>query len=83
MGRKEATAGRLPLPEIPVLSGIERPLSDWIKPVAGKDLTFQTVGANGESITLVPLFRSQHQRMTVYRDGDTTEEIKQGTTNRN
>jgi len=58
----------LPLPKIPKLSRTERPATEWIKPVAGKSLTFQMVGAGGESITLVPLFRSQHQRMTVYWD---------------
>jgi hypothetical protein len=59
------------------LIGIERPLNVWIKPVNGKSLTFKTVGANGEDITLVPLFRSQHQRMTVYWDGYKTNEEKQ------
>ena len=50
---------------MPKLTGIERPLNDWIKPIAGKSLTFKTDGG-GEEITLVPLFRSQHNRMTVY-----------------
>ncbi len=69
-GQEGSDGWKLPLPKIPTLSGIERPLSDWIKPVAGKALTFETVGANGEQITLVPLFRSQHQRMTVYWDAE-------------
>lgn len=58
----------LPLPKIPKLAQIDRPLPEWIKAVPGKSLTFQLVGAGGESVTLVPLFRSQHQRMTVYWD---------------
>lgn len=73
-GQEGSDGWKLPLPKIPTLAGIERPLETWIKPVAGKSLTFKTVGANGEQITLVPLFRSQHQRMTVYWDGFTSAE---------
>jgi hypothetical protein len=58
----------LPLPKIPKLVRVDRPLTEWIKAAPGKSLTFQLVGAGGESVTLVPLFRSQHHRMTVYRD---------------
>lgn len=53
--------------KIPKLARVDRPLSDWIRLVTGKSLTFQLVGTGGESITRVSLFRSQHQRMTVYR----------------
>ena len=72
-GQEGSNGWKLPLPTLPKLSGIERPLNDWIKPVAGKSMTFKTVGANGENITLIPLFRSQHQRMTVYWDALTGE----------
>lgn len=75
-GQEGSDGWKLPLPKIPTLSGIERPLDDWIKPIVGKSLTFQTVGANGEKITLVPLFRSQHQRMTVYWDGYPSEQMR-------
>jgi hypothetical protein len=65
-GQEGSDGWKLPLPIIPKISGIERPLNEWIKPLTGKSLTFTTVGANNETINLSPLFRSQHQRMTVY-----------------
>ena len=68
-GKEGSDDWKLPLPKVPVLVGVERPLADWIKPVAGQSLTFRTVGAGRpEDVTLVPLFRSQHQRFTVYWD---------------
>lgn len=76
-GQEGSDGWKLPLPKIPVLTGIERPLNDWIKPVAGKSLTFKMVGADGSTFTLVPLFRSQHQRMTVYWDGLTSEQARE------
>jgi DUF1680 family protein len=69
-GHEGSDGWKLPLPNVPKLRGIERPFDEWIKPVAGKTLTFSTVGASGEPMTLVPLFRSQHQRMTVYWDAE-------------
>ncbi len=73
-GQEGSDGWKLPLPKMPKLAGIERPLQDWIKPLAGKSLTFKTIGADGEEITLVPLFRSQHQRMTIYWDALTPGE---------
>lgn len=68
-GREGSDGWKLPLPEVPVLVGSERPLNDWIKPVSGKTLTFVTVGAGRPTdVTLVPLYRSQHQRITAYWD---------------
>jgi hypothetical protein len=77
-GQEGSDGWKLPLPKAPTLFGIERPLEDWIKPVPGKSLTFKTVGAGRpEDVTLAPLFRSQHQRFTVYWDGQTSEQEKQ------
>ena len=59
----------LPLPKLPKLD-TSKPMQDWIKPVAGKSLTFELTGSGGEKVTLVPLFRSQHQRMTIYWDAN-------------
>ncbi|HRH45716.1 MAG TPA: DUF4986 domain-containing protein, partial [Pyrinomonadaceae bacterium] len=67
-GQEGSDGWKLPLPKVPKLAATERQLNDWIKPVTGQSLTFSTVGANKEQINLVPLFRSQHQRMTVYWD---------------
>jgi DUF1680 family protein len=45
----------------------ERPVTDWVKPVAGRPGTFQTVGV-GTTITLAP-FHSTHRRIyTGYWD---------------
>jgi uncharacterized protein len=77
-GREASDDWKLPLPKVPVLVGINHPLEDWIKPVPGKPLTFRTVGAGQPNdVTLIPLFRSQHQRFTVYWDGFTTAQWKQ------
>jgi uncharacterized protein len=67
-GQEGSDGWKLPLPKVPQLAGVERSLDEWIRPVDGRSLTFTTFGANGEPLTLVPLFRSQHQRMTVYWD---------------
>jgi len=80
-GKPASDDWKLPLPKVPVLVGIERPLRDWIKPVPGRPLTFKTVGAGRPNdVTLVPLFRSQHERFTAYWDGFTSEQWKQKST---
>jgi uncharacterized protein len=68
-GQEGSDGWKLALPKVPKLN-IKQNLNDWIRPINGKSLTFATVGANSEQITLVPLFRSQHQRMTVYWDAE-------------
>jgi DUF1680 family protein len=67
-GQEGSDGWTLPLPKLPNLN-TKQPLHDWIRPSLHKKLEFTAVGSNGELITLVPLFRSQHQRMTVYWDG--------------
>lgn len=68
-GQEGSDGWKLPLPKLPKLN-IKQPLDDWIKHGKGNKLTFKAVGSNNEDITLVPLFRSQHQRMTVYWDAE-------------
>lgn len=50
---------------VPALSGKDDKLEDWIVPVPGQPLTFQTVGTRGEQVTLKPLNQSW-QRFAVY-----------------
>lgn len=47
-----------------VLGG--KPLSDRIKPVSGKTLTFETQGSSGRMITLVPFYRLKDERFVFY-----------------
>ena len=68
-GQEGSDGWKLPLPKLPKLN-INQPLDDWIKHGKGNKLTFKAVGSNNEDITLVPLFRSQHQRITVYWDAE-------------
>lgn len=43
------------------------PLADWVKPVAGKPLTFRTVDAGKPNdVTLVPFYRLFGQRYSIY-----------------
>jgi len=45
----------------------EVPLDQWIKPVAGKPLTFRTVNAGKpDDVTLVPFYRLFGQRYSIY-----------------
>jgi DUF1680 family protein len=50
---------------VPTLAGKGDKLEEWIVPVAGQSLTFQTVGTRGEQVTLKPLNQSW-QRFAVY-----------------
>jgi len=56
-----------PVP-VPTFEGKnDAPLADWIKPVAGKPLTFQTVGAGKPNdVTLVPFYKLFGERYSVY-----------------
>ena len=54
------------------------PLDAWIKPVIGKPLTFQTVGAGRPNdVTLVPFYKTYFGRYTVYWDTFTPAGWKQ------
>jgi hypothetical protein len=52
---------------VPQLSGDRSRLDSWIKPVAGKNLTFRTAGAGRPNdVTLVPFYRLFGRRYAVY-----------------
>jgi hypothetical protein len=53
----------------PSLINNGRPVAEWVKPVAGKTLTFQTVGVGQpRDVTLVPFYKQAHERYIVYWD---------------
>ena len=58
----------LPDPEVPTLTMDDnRPLKNWIKPVAGAPLTFHTIDAGHPAdVTLKPFYQLHYQRYTVY-----------------
>lgn len=60
--------------QVPTLANTPSQLDKWLKPVAGKSLTFKTEGVGQpEDVILSPLFRNYEQHYTVYFDF-----IKQG-----
>ncbi len=65
--RDQNVFNRVPRPSPPFLFTDDENFSDWLKPVAGKPLTFQTTGVGRpEEMTLIPLYEVQHERYTVY-----------------
>jgi uncharacterized protein len=71
---------RAPQPEAPVLLAADRPVTDWLKPVAGKPGTFRTAGVarpassgapgtmtEGE-IDFMPFYQVQHRTYGAYWD---------------
>jgi DUF1680 family protein len=56
-----------PVP-VPAFEGNnDAPLHTWIKPVAGKPLTFETVNAGKPSdVTLIPFYKLFGQRYAIY-----------------
>jgi DUF1680 family protein len=56
-------------PEVPVFVTDGAALTDWLKPVPGKSLTFRTegVGKPGD-VTLSPFYAMHHRRYSVYWD---------------
>ena len=58
------------MPEaLPVLISNNRPVQEWIQPVAGKPLTFRTSGVGRpQDISLIPFYRMHHQHYIVYWD---------------
>jgi len=64
----EAGRGSGPAPEAPVLVS-DKPVSDWLKPVAGKPGTFRTTGAGlKEEIDFLPFYELPRRRYAVYWD---------------
>jgi hypothetical protein len=54
--------------DFPVFATADRPLPDWIKPVAGKLGTFHTTTADGRELTLVPFYTLHQRRYGLYWD---------------
>jgi hypothetical protein len=43
-----------------------RKLNEWLKPVAGQPLTFETRGVASRPITLMPYYEIDKQRYVLY-----------------
>jgi len=55
--------------DVPSFKSKGQPIEEWVQPVAGKSLTFQTVNVGQpHDVTLVPFYRQAHERYTVYWD---------------
>ncbi len=58
---------RVPTPRAPVLVSDDANPVNWLKPVAGKPLTFTTMGvARPGNVELIPIYQLHHERYTVY-----------------
>jgi DUF1680 family protein len=58
-----------PDPKVPMLVMDDRPLENWLKPVAGAPLAFRTVNAGRPAdVILRPFYQLHYQRYTVYWD---------------
>ncbi len=69
---------RAPLPKVPVFVTDKGNSGKWVKPVEGKPMTFQTVGAGQPNdVTLVPFYTVNRERYAVYLDTFTPEAWKQ------
>jgi uncharacterized protein len=54
---------------VPVLVAGNRPVAEWVKPVAGEPLTFRTVETGSpRDVTLYPFYRMHGKRYSVYWD---------------
>lgn len=53
---------------VPALNTQRGSVTDWLKPVAGRPLTFQTTAATGANLTLVPYYQAHRERYVVYWD---------------
>lgn len=71
----EQDAGFEGLALIPALIAEDRPLAEWIKPVAGEPSTFRTVGVGRpRDVTLSPFYRIHNKRYVVYWDQFTPQQ---------
>jgi hypothetical protein len=53
--------------DVPALASLGRPVAEWVEPVPGKILTFETVGiGRPHDVTLVPFYQQAHERYTIY-----------------
>ena len=61
--------GRALQQESPLFIAADRPVTDWIKPVAGKPGTFRSEGVGRDrDVELVPFYRLHHRTYTAYWD---------------
>jgi hypothetical protein len=61
-------------PAVPVFIAAEKPVTDWIKPVAGEPGTFHSDGVGRDrDVTLVPFYRLHRHTYAVYWDLFTPE----------
>ncbi len=68
---------REPEPQPPVLVAAERPVTDWVKPVAGKAGTFRTNGVGRDrDLELAPFYRLHHRTYAAYWDVMTPSEYE-------
>jgi len=67
--RNQTDQVRLPVPSVPSFEGAPGELLKHIEPVASQPLTFRTCNlAKPEEVTLIPFYRTHHQRYSVYWD---------------
>jgi len=60
--------------EIPVLVPGDRPVAEWLKPVAGEPLRFRTASiARPGDVALLPFYEMHHRRYIVYWDVEDAE----------
>jgi DUF1680 family protein len=60
---------REPRPEVPVLVAPDQPVTNWLKPVAGKPGTFHTTGVGlKQDIDFVPFYQLPRHRYAIYWD---------------
>jgi DUF1680 family protein len=65
-------------PDVPVLVTNSRPVDEWVKPVAGKELTFITDNVGRpKDVTLIPFYQMYNRRHGVYWDIYTEEEFSE------
>jgi uncharacterized protein len=60
---------RPPQEEAPVLVAAERPLADWLKPIAGKPGSFRSENVGrGRDVEFAPFYRLHHRTYAAYWD---------------
>lgn len=63
------------LPKVPVLITEGKPLNDWLQPVKGAPLTFETRGtARPADVRFIPFYQAHHERYSVYFDEFTQQD---------
>ncbi len=69
--RDQLMYAKVPDGPVPTLATGGRPVDQWLKPVPGQPLTFQTQGVGRPAdVTLVPFYQQHRERYTVYWDLD-------------